>query len=129
MNLLNEDRTFRRGDVYLANLGVGFGSEQGGTRPVVILQNNMGNIYCPTIIVAPLSTKIDKKPNQPTHYRIEGDGANIRPSVVLLEQITTIDKRRAAKHLGRLSDNDMDDMNETILISLGLSIPDEVEAP
>lgn len=129
MNLLNEDRTFRRGEIYLADLGFGYGSEQGGIRPVVVLQNNMGNIYCPTLIVAPLTSKVDKKPNQPTHYYISGDGKKVRPSVVLLEQIKTIDKRRVLENLGCLSPLDMDNMKEHILISLGISIPDEVEAP
>lgn len=126
---MNEERTFRRGEVYLANLGFGYGSEQGGIRPVVVLQNNIGNIYCPTLIVAPLTSKISKKTSQPTHYQISGDGRNIRPSTVLLEQITTIDKRRVSKRLSRLDSNEMDRMKEHILISLGIHIPDEVEAP
>lgn len=126
---MNEERTFRRGEVYLANLGFGYGSEQGGIRPVVVLQNNIGNIYCPTLIVAPLTSKISKKTNQPTHYQISGNGRNIRPSTVLLEQITTIDKRRIMEYRGRLSCGDMDDMKECIFISLGINIPDEVEAP
>lgn len=126
---MNEERTFRRGEVYLANLGFGYGSEQGGIRPVVVLQNNIGNIYCPTLIVAPLTSKISKKASQPTHYQISGDGRNIRPSTVLLEQITTIDKRRIMEYRGRLSCGDMDEMKECIFVSLGISIPDEVEAP
>lgn len=126
---MNENRSFRRGEVYLANLGTGFGCEQGGTRPVLLLQNNMGNFFCPTLIVAPLTTKIGKKAGQPTHYRIDGDGKNIRPSTVLLEQITTIDKRRVTKYLGRLERWEMDNINEYILTSLGISIPEEIEAP
>lgn len=129
MKYVNEERSFRRGDIYLANLGAGFGSEQGGTRPVLILQNNMGNIYCPTLIVAPMTAKTGKKPNQPTHYQIRGNGGNIRPSIVLLEQITTIDKRRAVKRLGRLPLGEMDAMKEHIMLSLGIYISDEVEAP
>ena len=126
---MNEERTFRRGEIYLANLGTGFGSEQGGTRPVLILQNNMGNIYCPTLIVAPLTARIGKKSNQPTHYQISGNGSTIRPSIVLLEQITTIDKRRVSKYLWRLPRSVMDNMKEQILLSLGINIADEVEAP
>lgn len=91
---MKDERAFRRGEIYLADLGTRFGSEQGGIRPVLILQNNLGNIYCPTLIVAPLTTQTGKKPNQPTHYKLAGDGKAIRPSTVLLEQITTIDKRR-----------------------------------
>ena len=126
---MNENQSFRRGEVYLANLGIGFGCEQGGTRPVLLLQNNMGNFFCPTLIVAPLTTKTGKKAAQPTHYQIDGDGKNIRPSTVLLEQITTIDKRRVTKYLGRLSRWEMDDISEYILTSLGISIPEEIEAP
>ena len=126
---MKDERAFRRGEIYLADLGTRFGSEQGGIRPVLILQNNLGNIYCPTLIVAPLTTQTGKKPNQPTHYKLAGDGNAIRPSTVLLEQITTIDKRRVAKRLSRLGSSEMDRMKEHILMSLGIHIPEEVEAP
>ena len=65
---MKENWIYRRGDVYLANLDPYIGSEQGGTRPVVVLQNNTGNYYCPTLIVAPITSKSGKKPSQPTHY-------------------------------------------------------------
>lgn len=65
---MKENWVYRRGDIYLANLGVPIGSKQGGVRPVVVLQNDVGNFYSPTITVAPLTTKIQKKRNQPTHY-------------------------------------------------------------
>lgn len=126
---MKDERTFRRGEIYLADLGTRFGSEQGGKRPVLVLQNNLGNIYCPTLIVAPLTTQTSKKPNQPTHYQLTGDGKSIRPSTVLLEQITTIDKRRVSKRLSRLGSSEMDRMKEHILMSLGIHIPEEVEAP
>lgn len=126
---MKDERAFRRGEIYLADLGTRFGSEQGGIRPVLILQNNLGNIYCPTLIVAPLTTQTGKKPNQPIHYKLAGDGKAIRPSTVLLEQITTIDKRRVAKRLSRLGSSEMDRMKEHILMSLGIHIPEEVEAP
>lgn len=126
---MNENWTYHRGDVYLANLDPHFGSEQGGTRPVLVLQNNTGNFFCPTLIVAPLTSNLGKKPNQPTHHFTDGDGASIRPSVVMLEQITTIDKRRIKKFLGNLSREEMDDINGVIEISLGLYIPEEIEAP
>ena len=118
-----------RGDLFSASLDPVVGSEQGGIRPVLILQNNLGNIYCPTLIVAPLTTQTGKKPNQPPHYKLAGDGKAIRPSTVLLEQITTIDKRRVAKRLSRLGSSEMDRMKEHILMSLGIHIPEEVEAP
>lgn len=65
---MKENWVYRRGDIYLANLGVPIGSKQGGVRPVVVLQNDVGNFYSPTITVAPLTTKIQKKRSQPTHY-------------------------------------------------------------
>ena len=65
---MKENWVYRRGDIYLANLGVPIGSKQGGVRPVVVLQNDDGNFYSPTITVAPLTTKIQKKRSQPTHY-------------------------------------------------------------
>ena len=65
---MKENWTYRRGDIYLANLNPYIGSEQGGTRPVLLLQNNTGNFYCPTLIVAPLTARRGKKPHQPTHY-------------------------------------------------------------
>ena len=70
---------FRRGDIYLANLNPFTGSEQGGTRPVLVLQNNDGNFYCPTLIVAPMTTQI-KKLNQPTHYLIRAGSKAISES-------------------------------------------------
>lgn len=111
---MKDERAFRRGEIYLADLGTRFGSEQGGIRPVLILQNNLGNIYCPTLIVAPLTTQTGKKPNQPTHYKLAGDGKAIRPSTVLLEQITTIDKRRVAKRLVKFPT--VSSMTSTILV-------------
>ena len=65
---MKENWVYRRGDIYLANLGVPIGSKQGGVRPVVVLQNDVGNFYSPIITVAPLTTKIQKKRSQPTHY-------------------------------------------------------------
>ncbi len=93
---------FRRGDIYLANLNPFTGSEQGGTRPVLVLQNNDGNFYCPTLIVAPMTTQI-KKLNQPTHYLIKNNRALSAPSMVEFEQIKTIDKSRIKGYLGKLT--------------------------
>lgn len=69
--MLREDWIFRRGDIYLANLNPFFGSEQGGIRPVLTLQNNTGNFYCPTLIVAPMTSRITKKRNFPTHLYLD----------------------------------------------------------
>jgi mRNA interferase MazF len=126
---MKEDWIYRRGDVYLANLDPYIGSEQGGTRPVVVLQNNTGNYYCPTLIVAPITSKSDKKPSQPTHYYAEHIRGMDCPGMVLLEQIKTIDKRRIKKYLGRMSRHQMDEVGEAIEASLGLYVPEEMEAP
>ena len=84
---MKENWTYRRGDIYLADLNPYIGSEQGGTRPVLLLQNNTGNFYCPTLIVAPLTARRGKKPHQPTHYLLSSVRGMDGASVVLLEQI------------------------------------------
>lgn len=126
---MKEDWIYRRGDVYLANLDPYIGSEQGGTRPVVVLQNNTGNFFCPTLIVAPITSKGNKKPFQPTHYYAEHICGLDSPCMVLLEQIKTIDKRRVQKFLGRMSHRQMDEIREAIEASLGLHVPEDLEAP
>lgn len=128
-SMLRDDWIFRRGDIYLADLNPFFGSEQGGTRPVLVLQNNTGNFYCPTLIVAPMTSQSNKKRNQPTHYHLDHVHGLNEPSVALLEQITTIDKRRVIKYIGKLSREQLDTLNDFIEISLGLYIPEDVEAP
>ncbi len=126
---MKENWIYRRGDVYLANLDPYIGSEQGGTRPVVVLQNNTGNFYCPTLIVAPITSKGSKKPSQPTHYYAERIRGLELPGMVLLEQIKAIDKRRVKKYLGRMTRQQMDEIGEAIETSLGLYVPEEMEAP
>ena len=128
-NRMRENWIYRRGDVYLANLDPYIGSEQGGTRPVVVLQNNTGNFYCPTLIVAPITSKAGKKPSQPTHYYAERIHGLELPGMVLLEQIKTIDKRRVKKYLGRMTRQQMDEIGEAIEEALGLYVPEEMEAP
>lgn len=128
-NRMRKDWVYRRGDVYLANLDPYIGSEQGGTRPVVVLQNNTGNFFCPTLIVAPITSKRNKKSSQPTHYyadRIQGLECS---GMVLLEQIKTIDKCRVKKYLGRMSREQMDEINICVEISIGRPLPEDVEAP
>lgn len=110
---MKEDWIYKRGDLYYANLNPYFGSEQGGTRPVLVLQNNVGNFFCPTLIVAPLTSKWIKKKELPTHYALESVPELGLKSVVLLEQIKTIDKRRVLSYIGRVSREEMraiDDM-------------------
>ena len=126
--MLNVDWIFRRGDIYVAELDARVGFVQSGTRPVIVLQNNCGNFFAPTLIVAPLTSNIYKKRNLPTHYYLDNDDV-LYPSVVMLEQITTIDKRQVRKYIGRVSRDEMNDISECLEKSLGLYIPEEMEAP
>ncbi|MCC2168808.1 type II toxin-antitoxin system PemK/MazF family toxin [Gallintestinimicrobium propionicum] len=115
---------YRRGDIYFANLNPFRGSEQGGTRPVLVLQNDTGNFFCPTLIVAPLTTKVYKKQTLPTHFvlkHVKGLGAE---SIVLLEQIKTIDKSRILNYVGKVLPSEMNGVDEAMRISLGISVPE-----
>lgn len=112
---------FRRGEIYFADLDPHYGSEQGGKRPVIVIQNNTGNKFAPTVIVAAVTSKISKKPNQPTHVLIEKNPAFSRPSVVLLEQIFTIDKERIQRLLGQTTPDEMYQINEALMNSLDLN--------
>ena len=112
---------FRRGEIYFADLDPHYGSEQGGKRPVIVIQNNTGNKFAPTVIVAAVTSKVSKKPNQPTHVLIEKNPAFSRPSVVLLEQIFTIDKERIQRLLGQITPDEMYQINEALMNSLDLN--------
>ena len=112
---------FRRGEIYFADLDPHYGSEQGGKRPVIVIQNNTGNKFAPTVIVATVTSKVSKKPNQPTHVLIEQNPAFSRPSVVLLEQIFTIDKERIQRLLGQTTPDEMYQINEALMNSLDLN--------
>ena len=120
---------YRRGEVYLADLNPYRGSEQGGTRPVLVLQNNVGNIYCPTIIVAPITSRFEKKPDQPTHCLLSNVKCLPEKSTVMLEQIRTIDKSRVIRFMGKLKAEKMREIDAALEVSLGLHIPEEMEAP
>lgn len=110
----------KRGDIYYADLSPVIGSEQGGVRPVLILQNDIGNRYSPTVIIAAITSQINKA-KLPTHVEITAsDYALPKDSVILLEQIRTIDKRRMEEKIGHLSDETMEKVNEALTISLGL---------
>ena len=126
---MKEDWIYKRGDLYYANLNPYFGSEQGGTRPVLVLQNNVGNFFCPTLIVAPLTSKWIKKKELPTHYALESVPELGLKSVVLLEQIKTIDKRRVLSYIGRVSREEMRAIDDALQVSLDIHIPEEMEAP
>ena len=112
---------FRRGEIYFADLDPHYGSEQGGKRPVIVIQYNTGNKFEPTVIVAAVTSKVSKKPNQPTHVLIEKNPAFSRPSVVLLEQIFTIDKERIQRLLGQTTPDEMYQINEALMNSLDLN--------
>lgn len=120
--------SYRRGDIYLADLNPYYGFEQGGVRPVLVLQNNVGNYFCPTLIVAPLTSQV-KKLNQPTHFVLENVSGLDGDAMVLMEQIKTIDKRRIRKYMGRVDRQTMDDLSESLEVSLGLYILEEMGAP
>lgn len=82
-------KTYSRGDMYYANLGKGVGSEQEGYRPVVIIQNNVGNRFSPTVIIAAISNKVGAKPRLPTHYFVDSEDGLELPSIILMEQLRT----------------------------------------
>ena len=110
----------RRGDVYYADLNPVIGSEQGGVRPVVIIQNDIGNKYSPTVIVAAITSKIDKA-KLPTHVEIKSTECNLDiDSVILLEQIRTLDKRRLQRQITHLEQEIVEKINDALEISLGL---------
>ena len=111
-------KTVYRGEVYYAELSPVIGSEQGGIRPVLILQNNTGNRHSPTTIIAPI-TSVQKKSSLPTHIVIDYDFLE-SVSVVLLEQIRTIDKERLSDCLGRISVQDMQRVEAAMAVSLGM---------
>lgn len=111
--MMKENWVYRRGDIYMANLNPFKGSEQGGTRPVLVLQNNTGNLFCPTLIVAPLTTQVNKKKDQPTHYLISGVRGLPEDSVALLEQIKTIDKSRIITVAADCKQSEAPDQSET----------------
>ena len=128
MTEMRKNWVYLRGDIYIANLNPFKGSEQGGTRPVLVLQNNDGNYYCPTLIVAPLSSKL-KKPNLPTHFLLKKGRGLMTDSIVELEQIKTIDKCRIQRYIGKITPEQMSGVEEAIQKSLGMYIPECVEAP
>jgi len=114
------NRTYLRGDMYYADLGRGIGSEQEGYRPVVIIQNDTGNKHSPTVIIAAISSRVGVKPKLPTHCYINAEDGLELPSIILLEQIRTIDKRRLTKYIGRLSKEHISGMNHALAVSIDL---------
>ena len=114
------DTNVKRGDIFYADLSPVVGSEQGGTRPVLIVQNDTGNRHSPTVIAAAITSQTGKA-RLPTHISITGSSAGLsKDSVVLLEQIRTIDKRRLREHMDRLDEAAMNKIDSAIAVSFGL---------
>ena len=111
-----------RGDIYYANMDTHVGSEQGGERPVVWLQNDLVNKHSSTLIIATLTSKVDKKLNLPTHVLLDQNPGLKVPSIVQLEQIFTIDKRRVQRFAGQTSSEEMDRIEAALKISLGMNL-------
>lgn len=110
----------KRGDIYYADLSPVVGSEQGGVRPVLIVQNDVGNKFSPTVIAAAITSQRDKN-NLPTHIEVNAQDCGLsKDSVVLLEQVRTIDKRRLKEKMGALDNNEMGKINHALSISFGL---------
>ncbi len=114
------DNSVKRGDIFYADLSPVVGSEQGGVRPVLIVQNDVGNRYSPTVIAAAITSQKEKS-KLPTHIEINSQVCGLsRDSVVLLEQIRTLDKKRLKEKMGRLDDGSMGQINQALSISFGL---------
>ena len=110
----------KRGDIYYADLSPVVGSEQGGVRPVLVVQNDIGNKYSPTVIAAAITSQINKA-KMPTHIEISAEDYGLnKDSVILLEQIRTIDKRRLREKIGHLDENLMFAVNDALSVSFGL---------
>ena len=115
-----EHSVVKRGDIYYADLSPVVGSEQGGVRPVLIVQNDTGNRHSPTVIAAAITSQINKA-KLPTHIELSsGTYGLTRDSVVLLEQIRTLDKRRLRERMGRVDDRLMEKIDGAIAVSFGL---------
>ena len=114
------ERTIQRGDIYYADLNPVIGSEQGGTRPVLIIANDTGNKYSPTVIIAAITSRVRTKAKLPTHTAIKDFEGLSKDSVILLEQIRTIDKKRLREHIGMLDSQQILTADNALLISLGL---------
>lgn len=113
------DVTVKRGEIYYADLSPVVGSEQGGLRPVLIVQNDVGNKFSPTVIAAAITSQKEKS-RLPTHIELEIGCGLAKDSVVLLEQIRTIDKKRLKEKMGKVGDDSMTQINQALSVSFGL---------
>ena len=115
----------KRGDIFYADLSPVVGSEQGGLRPVLIVQNDVGNRYSPTVIAAAITSRMGKN-RLPTHIDVNGGDVGLaKDSVILLEQIRTLDKKRLKEKMGHLDEGMMNEVNTAIAISFGLGNPEQ----
>lgn len=114
------DRIIKRGDIYYANLNPVIGSEQGGTRPVLIISNDIGNKHSPTVIVAAITSRVQTKAKLPTHTIINDFEGLDKGSIILLEQIRTIDKKRLQEYLGTLDGRFLPAVDKALAISVSL---------
>lgn len=114
------ERTIKRGDVYYAELNPVIGSEQGGTRPVLIISNDVGNKHSPTVIVAPITSRVHTKAKLPTHTLIKDFEGLEKNSIILLEQIRTIDKQRLHEYIGMLPTVIMARADKALAISISM---------
>ena len=113
------ERKIMRGEIYIADLDPVVGSEQGGERPVLIIQNNQGNKHSPTVIVLAITSRFHKKRHLPTHVPIES-GDLSKDSIALAEQVRTIDKSRLIHYVGRASRETMDFVDDALKVSMGV---------
>lgn len=116
------EKTIKRGDIYYAELNPVIGSEQGGTRPVLIISNDIGNRHSPTVIIAPITSRTHTKAKLPTHTEVKDFDELDKDSLVLLEQIRTVDKQRLKQHMGKMPDNIMARVDKALAISLALKM-------
>ena len=118
----------KRGDIYYADLRPVVGSEQGGVRPVLIVQNDVGNKYSPTVIAAAITSQTGKTP-LPTHIQVDAKESGLqKDSIVLLEQVRTLDKRRLRTRMGALDEKDMQRIDRAIFVSFGLQVTGSMDA-
>jgi mRNA interferase MazF len=117
---MRKTMSVKRGDIYYADLSPVVGSEQGGLRPVLIIQNDVGNRYSPTVIAAAITSRLGKN-RLPTHIDVYADRVGlVKDSVILLEQVRTLDKRRLKEKMGHLDESMMEEVNRAIAVSVGL---------
>ena len=113
--------TVKRGDIFYADLSPVVGSEQGGLRPVLIVQNDVGNKYSPTVIAAAITSRLNKN-KLPTHIDVDATRYGLaKDSIILLEQIRTLDKKRLREHMGHLDEGSMDRVDRALTVSFGLA--------